>query len=181
MPSKHQPKTVPATQETLSVSLMSMRGLLPVGLLSCWISMRWDGVGAKFSLEERVFVAKVAWPNSSQPCISVKALSTTEGEKQSWLLRYRETRLKNDFICCKKNKFYNRLIPAEGSGNKLQSLAFGFTSEKFSGKASGIYSNIYNDQLFLVLYIYFNLLNNFFYLLMISIDKNNFSLFKQLL
>lgn len=52
-----------------------------MGLLSCWISMRWDGVGAKFSLEERVFVAKVAWPNSSQPCISVKALSTTEGEK----------------------------------------------------------------------------------------------------
>lgn len=34
----------------------------------------------------------------------------------------------------KKNKFYNRLIPAEGSGGNS-----GFTSEKCSGKkASGI-------------------------------------------
>lgn len=53
-------------------------------------------------------------------------------------------------------------------------MAFGFTSEKFSGKVSGIYSNIYNGQLFLVLYIYFNLLNSFFYLLVKRIDKNNF-------
>lgn len=76
-----------------------------------------------------------------------------------------------------KKDFYNRPIPAEGAGGKLNSLASGFTSEKTSGKASGIYFNSYNDHLFPVLSIYFNLLNGLLYLLVKKIDKINFSLF----
>ena len=85
--------------------------------------------------------------------------------KESWLLRYLETGLKNDFIWYKKKKFYNRLIPAEGAGGKLNPLASDFTSEKISGKVREIYFNACNDQLFQILYIYFKLLNNLLYLL----------------
>lgn len=66
------------------------------------------------------------------------------GGEWGWLLRCLETRLKNDFICCKKkNNFYNRMTPAEGSGGKLNPLASGFTREKISGKANGLYPNTY--------------------------------------
>ena len=41
----------------------------------------------------------------------------------------------------KKNKFYNRLTPAEGSGGKLNPLAPAFTRERFSGKAGGLCFN----------------------------------------
>lgn len=70
-------------------------------LLSCWILVRVEG---EFCWEETVWVAKVTdqilsalYFSEGIECYAGGA----RGEEQSRLLRYLETLLKNDFICCK--------------------------------------------------------------------------------
>lgn len=78
-----------------------------------------------------------------QPCNSAKVLRTPGGwamRRQSWLLRYPETSLKNDFICCtQKKKFYNRpKHQLKALMVKLCPFASSFRCEKVLGEANGI-------------------------------------------
>lgn len=116
-----------------------------------------------------------------QPSISAKVLRTPggwEAGRLSWLLRYPETSLKNDFICCKKKKSF--IIDPSTSWRlswlKLCPFTSSFRCEKVSGGANGVPPICVINSYFLsFMYIFTNLPPFFMFLCCVSGGRKKMS------